>query len=41
VEIAVAAGSIPPEWYSDDLYLITLLDVLNKRSEAMKKRSRK
>jgi hypothetical protein len=41
VEVAVAAGSIPPDWYDDDRTLVTLMHVLKTRNdEAAKKRRR-
>lgn len=38
VEVAVAAESIPPDWYYEDDLLVTILDVLNKRAERMKRK---
>ena len=35
---AIACQSIPPDWYDDDRYLITIVDVLNRNAERMKRR---
>ena len=40
VEVAIATGSIPPEWLYDDRFLITILDVLHTQAEKRKRRSR-
>lgn len=34
----MAVGSVPPDWYGDDFMTVTLLDVLQKRADEMKRR---
>ena len=41
VEVAIATGSIPPDWLYDDRFLITILDVLHTQAEAAKQKRRK
>lgn len=38
VETAIAAGSVPPEWYSEDRMLLTILDVLRTNAERAKRK---
>jgi hypothetical protein len=41
VETAVAVNSIPPDWYTDDRLLLTILDVLAVAAERAKRKGRK
>lgn len=40
VEVALATGSIPPDWYYDDRMILTLLDVMHSNAERAKRKRR-
>jgi hypothetical protein len=40
-EIAVALRSIPPAWFTDDVMLATLLDVMDANAERIKRKRRR
>lgn len=41
VETAIAVGSIPPDWYTDDRLLLTILDALQAAAERAKRKGKR
>lgn len=38
VEVAVGVSSIPEDWYYDERMLVTIIDVLQKQAERLRRK---